>query len=731
MSQPVWVLSVDLQAKTASFTTGLADAARQARSSMKEISSGASEMGEGVGRGSLDVRHALGLVDNTIRGAHSMAMVDMIRMFKDSAIVMQGLPFAMVVAGIGLIGEMAYSAVEKYRAMQEATEKLANAHQQLSTSIRDVFNGLDVKIIEAQKQTDELNKNHLAVLHDELQIIDHTSMEDLRHSFETIAKETDALFAELKAHWYEYGTGAAGAQHALEQFKAQYNAMLANNNATGADGLLHGTLSQAQQVLNLLQQAQQGFSGKDAGKPGSYNEVENAKNSLRQLGVKLENDTAGSLARQVDSQQALVNALQAQVTVEGKVAELKKIQTGGAVATAHNAANEDAAKAMEAEARIEREFAQNFRQYEQDRIDATQEGSAERLAVLRSAMDDAASLYGMDSEQYTKYSNELLKTQRDVDRQLLEADDAYQKEMGHQREEAAREAAASSEKMGMIALAAYKEQIKAQEAARHASDALRLSDALRVADMEYEIKRAALERETAALDKDGKDYQNRLKALQDKEKQLTQQHESEITAIKEKAEAQRAQTVLAAERNLQDSLARGLSLSITGHQTWSKMLLSLGDEVATGMMENAIKSVLANDYTKESDAASAARSAFKAGMKLPFPINLVAAPVLAAGAFAAVMAYESGTDRVPGVGRGDVVPSMLAPGEGVVPGGVMDNLRTMSRNGGFDQRPAPVIHFRPTYHVQTIDGDGWGKALEKHADQTQRHFENAVRRMNR
>jgi hypothetical protein len=36
----------------------------------------------------------------------------------------------------------------------------------------------------------------------------------------------------------------------------------------------------------------------------------------------------------------------------------------------------------------------------------------------------------------------------------------------------------------------------------------------------------------------------------------------------------------------------------------------------------------------------------------------------------------------------------------------------------------------PTYHVNTIDGDGMPEALEKHSDQLQHHMEKAVRKAN-
>ena len=120
-----------------------------------------------------------------------------------------------------------------------------------------------------------------------------------------------------------------------------------------------------------------------------------------------------------------------------------------------------------------------------------------------------------------------------------------------------------------------------------------------------------------------------------------------------------------------------------------------------------------------------------AGMSFPFPANVVLAPTLAAGAFASVMAFSSGIDAVPGVGRGDTVPAMLTPGEGVVPGGVMDGLRNMARSGGFERGNtvhAPV-HFNPVIHA--LDSDGVDKVLTKHADKFRAHFQVALRKMNR
>jgi len=96
-----------------------------------------------------------------------------------------------------------------------------------------------------------------------------------------------------------------------------------------------------------------------------------------------------------------------------------------------------------------------------------------------------------------------------------------------------------------------------------------------------------------------------------------------------------------------------------------------------------------------------------------------------------MMAFNEGTDMVPGQGRGDVVPAKLTPGEGVVPGGVMDGLRNVARQGGFQQQKQPIhVHMSNSFSVNTIDGDGMQGALDRHSDQLERHFQKVVRRMN-
>jgi hypothetical protein len=60
------------------------------------------------------------------------------------------------------------------------------------------------------------------------------------------------------------------------------------------------------------------------------------------------------------------------------------------------------------------------------------------------------------------------------------------------------------------------------------------------------------------------------------------------------------------------------------------------------------------------EAAAAAATHAMAGIPVFGPALRIAA---GAATFVAAMAFEGGTDKVPGTERGDVVPAMLSPGE--------------------------------------------------------------------
>ena len=811
MSSPVWVLSVDLQTKTATFTSGLADAARSARGSFQSIRDDARSMGDGVSQGATNVRAGIGLIDNTIRGKHAAAMADLIREFQHTALVMNALPFAVTIGGIAAIAGIVVGVVAKYREWREEQEKLAADQTKLGTAANESFQALDTRLLQAEKRADELRNDHLGALRVELKLIDRESFGELVKQFDLVAKAADAVFADLTGHWYTFGIGSDGAKHALEQFKTQYDSLLAKGDEKGASDLLAGTKKSAEDVLKYQNQARSNQGTRTAtGTTGDYSKVLQAENELKKAGV-------GYTDHEVKSQQALVDALNAQVTAQAKIAALAKAQgdnaktaTGNeAAARASEAARQavssqlamaeqvlagdkataaarlqiiqasvavrlqseldfaardrdvklaansadlsalnktgaDYANQVKANANKALEIAQQYDSQvaelkarasveqnakdiadleagERAKIEATQAGTLARLVAIDAGIKAGEAAALQESDFYRSLASERVQTIRQM---ALEESKL--------KAEAGKESADNVLKMAQLELAAQQEAQQLLDSGRRVQESQRIAEQVDAANRELAIKLAANLQEQGALDTQNKDYLNKLKALQDQESQLIRAHENQVTAIKEQAEAARNARVLSAEQRAEQQMAQGLTSLITRHQTFAQMVQQYSQEAAGSLVRLAIASIDANERTKMSDAAKAARDAFKGAMSaIPAPFNLVAAPLAGAAAFTTMMGFAGGTDMVPGVGRGDVVPAMLTPGEGVVPGGVMDGLRNVAKNGGFGQQPGMTVHVRPTYHLQALDGKGVGEVLEKHTGVLQKHFEGTLRKMNR
>ena len=803
--QPVWVLSVDLQTKTATFQSGLSDAAKSARGAFTQIQSGSGEMGRAVSGNMSEARHGVILLGEEFgihlpRGVTSfLASIGPVGAAMEAAF-----PFLAIAVGATIL-------IEKLVKMHEEGIKLTDDQAKFAIATTNAFNQLDAKLIQAEIRSDELKNDHLGALTLQLKAIDNASMEELTRSFEEVAKAADVVMKELEGHWYTFGIGSDGAKSAMEEFKTKYEGLLALHTDAGkeqAHNLLTGTLKTAQEVL----QAQRTIKANRDSGDGPTDDSHAAEQTLAAHKASL-TVTKNEMA----AQEAIVNALQKQAEIEGVASAIKKIDSDNATRTAKGAMSSQAAagareaaesqvrmgqqaiaadravmeaqltikrasiqerltvdldfskreldlqlagnaaqiaaldrmapgytnalkalhdKALELEATHDAQVAEltskasvaqankdlaAMEQGEREKIEATQKGSTAWLAQINEAIkqEEAAGL------QDTNYYRELLNQRVQLTEQMTEEQAKLQEQAGHEQAE-------HLEKMGELAVQAEKQADALIDGMRRVSAQQRLAQEIKVANDEYNVKVQALARQMAALDKGGKDYENKLRELQDKEKQATQAHENEITDLKEKAELARLAKIKAAEDRARDATAQSLTQTLMRHQSFAKMITSLGDQVVSGMMENAIKSMLAADMSKEKDAAKAARTAFNIGMSMGGPAGIILGPVMGAAAFASVMAFQGGTDSVPGVGTGDIVPAKLEPGEGVVPKSVMGSLRDLAKNGGMGGGVHYNIgspHFSPTIHA--LDADGVDEILEKHADKFHKAFEHTVRKLNR
>jgi hypothetical protein len=231
----------------------------------------------------------------------------------------------------------------------------------------------------------------------------------------------------------------------------------------------------------------------------------------------------------------------------------------------------------------------------------------------------------------------------------------------------------------------------------------------------------------AALDKNGKDYEVKLKQIQDREAELEKEHQNKLTQIETQAVDERNQRVVSAYQHAQDMIAASATKVLEGQESAGKALIGIGREVAAGMMENAIKSVLANNFTKESDAAAAARKAYLAGEHFPFPASIVMGPLLGALAFATVMGFNEG-GVVKGTGGVDSVPARLTPGEAVLPKRLTENLTNAGNSSGSGKSGDVHFNYNPTQHFHALDQSGMSDVLDKHADTIEQHVDSAFRR---
>jgi hypothetical protein len=806
MAAPVWILSVDLQTKTATFQTGLGDAAKAARGAFNEIKTESGAMGSAVGGHMFEARHGVMLLGEEFGVHMPRALTAFITSIGPIGAAMEAaFPFLAIAVGATLL-------LQHLAALKEAGHQLTEDQIKFATEAQNAFNSLDEKLLQAGIRADELRNDHLGALKLQLELIDKQSMADLEHEFVGLAKIADEAFKELKTSWYSFSSGSDGAKRSLEDFQAQYESLLSKGDAKGASDLLSEKLERETRLLALRKEAQANsgslFSApKDGADLGASMR---AQIGLKEVGSHFDE-------KAIEAQQALVTALSDQVRMQSEVADLKKKDSANAKTTVDkegaaraSAAARQAAESMmrmgeqslaadratadaqltvhraSLEARLasdidfagrqrdiqlagnEAEIAglnkagpdyQNqykslkektleigneydaktaelhakatieesnrdlteLQQSEREKIEATGQGSSERLAAIDAAIqqEQAANL------QDTSFFRELRLQRVKIIQQVTDEENKLKAEAG-------KEAAGDEEKSALLTLAAAKQHQQLLDSARRMSQEQLIEEEQKFATDEFNIKLKALQQDAAALDKSGKDYNNNLKKNQDQEKQLRQESANEIAAIREKAEVAGNQRILSASTQFNDALAAGLTSSAMGHETWAKAVNAFGEQVVSGMMENAIKSMLVDDMTKERDAAKAFRTAFNIGLSIGGPAGIVLGPVMGAAAFAQVMAFEGGTDAVPGVGRHDSVPSMLTPGEGVVPGGVMDGLRNMVKNGGLKGGGHTYnLQLHMTNFVHTIDGDGMAEALDKNSEQVQRHVENTLRKMNK
>jgi len=650
----------------------MADAARAAKGSFNDIKEGAGRMAGETGFKMSEARHGVMLLGEEFGVHMPRALTSFVAGLGPIGGAMEAaFPFLAIIVGATLL-------LEHLAKVREAAEQLAENQVKFGTTIQNTFNALDQKLLQAGIKADELNKNHLAALTKQLELIDRASMEELVKSFDAVSKAADVVFAELKSHWYTLGIGSAGAQHALTKFRTEYDSLLARGKNEEAADLLAGTRKSAERVLEMQKQykANQLDATGKTNQGADYNKFEQAAMELKKAGV-------GLTEKEVQAQQALVDTLQAQAGVQQRVNALKELEGQAAKNHTTKEIDDDAYKriklemeaekqGIEAEDKLQEEryraAVERIQQGEREKIEATESGTAARLAAIEAAIQEENN----KGLQETGFYRALLVSRIGAFRQMTQEKTRIQAEAG-------RIAATHAQNMGELELAADREAANLRNSERRVSQQELLRQDTEFANREQALKIAAINREIAALDKTDKDFQNKLKTLNNKKEALEQAHQNKLTEIQDKATIARNTRMLAADDQMRNSIAQGLAGFLMRHQSFAAMMSNIGDQVATGMIQNAIKSMLALDMTKEKDAAAAARKAFNAGLSFGGIPGMILAPVLAAGAFATVMAFEQG-GLVPNVPGGTM--ALLHKQEMVLPANIAEHIMNTAGKGG-------------------------------------------------
>jgi hypothetical protein len=571
------------------------------------------------------------------------------------------MPVAAIAAGAILL-------VEHIHKVREEAEKLVQAQANFGTTSQNVFNNLNDKLLEAEKRADELRGDHLSALQKELELIDHTSLKELAQEFEILDKAAEQVFANLKVSWYQLGSGSAGAKHALEDFKAHYDALIATGKDKEASDLLAGTLNSAKQVLAIQQDLKSKYSAKAISFGDFQTKDQSEVNALKQAGV-------GISDKEVEAQKTLVDTLQNLVSVYQRINSLKNQES----ANAETSTYKQIAQAIDQRAAAERKFYDERQKRQKEDAKKAQE-AADEIAQAQLKATEAVNRLGVEQQ---------------------EALDA--------------ERIAHTERMAKLNLAAETEAAKHSLAMKRSTFQQALDAQIAAENQSYKVDQDSLEAQIGNLDKNEKNYQAKLQGLYDKEQELTKQHENKLTQIRDRAEEERNRSILAAEERLVSELSSSIAQTLVMNKNLGQAMRQIGEQMLEGVISNTLKMIAMNNYEQFSEAKIAAARTYASISGIPY-VGPFLAPELAAAAFAAVMAFNEG-GIVPGYGNGDSVPAILTPGETVLPQPISQGLQNVIASGDVSGSKGDThvnAHFAPTIHA--LDAEGVDRVLTKHAD---------------
>jgi hypothetical protein len=735
MAQPVWTLSVDLQTKTATFQTGMADAAKAARGSFNEIKSGADEMGRATGGSMMEARHGVMLLGEEF-GVHlPRALTSFIASIGPVAGVMQAaFPFLAIIAGVTLLIEhldKLKSAAQQVGEKSAAWQKLIDVNEEYGDSLKvtnerlkqelaalngGMTNNLAVALKEASVQADQLAGHLQEDLDKAMKLVEgqQVSVWSRLLNTEGSSDVTDKLRSDFEA-----------AKQVIERGKEQIRQASQSGNANAVQTAETGARVNAQKSLGDMIVWVGAQLDEATAKQAKYN-AESAADKILPTSLAYSDQSQriailkgalSDLHTQYDTTTVSFSNEQLKIKIAGVEDAKKEIinligLVGPYTAMCRKMAEADeksGEERMKMESSVTRLFAEEYQKQIEQQHEAADRSNAE-------AAKDAAAQRLVSQIHTTSGASAYLISKQQEQAQLRAILTKEQADLtsAHQREIAEQQSFISQ--MQALAMHTDNQEEKTKNIAAAANAQTQLTAAARQYNEEMARTQAAIQ----ACDTEAGKLNNSWRTFFAQANQ-----ETKSLAATMRGELQSSMT------QATNAFSTGIAKSLVEGKSFSKAMVAAGREMTESLISGLIRWGIQDLMTKmgmKATAASLAGANATASMAAaPFPVDLTA-PAFGASMMGAAMGFEFG-GIVPGVTKGDTVAAMLTPGEAVLPKNLTEKLSQAS--GGSNNGPTIHVHVAQTNHVNTIDGDGMKDVLQKHGDQLNDHIHNHLRKMNR
>jgi hypothetical protein len=375
----------------------------------------------------------------------------------------------------------------------------------------------------------------------------------------------------------------------------------------------------------------------------------------------------------------------------------------------------------------------------QDSIDAADASLKAKYAAFMAELKAAGGNAAKKKELEAQWTNDVqantdavTQINADANRQIVAAD----RDAANQRAAIAKalQQATADDALKAAITAADRQKKLADQAAKN-DEALHRKTAAQTLQAEISANNAEINAEVIAyqtrlknLDKFDKDYEKKVKELNDKIVEATRKGQDDETSIIAAAAQKQAMEIKSSEDRMKEAIAGDIANSIVMNKSLAASFRQTGEQMAEQMIKNLLMMELTGDKEKLIHAKNAYGKAFDAMSGIPpAPMWGYAA---GAAAFAAVMSFEEG-GKIPGsaVGSAGAVPIIGHQGETVVTKALTDRVEAAERGGNNGSSGPHTWNFSPQIHA--MDAEGVDRVLAKHSSVFQRHVAATMRRMNK